>query len=300
MEISAPAKINLFLQVTGRRPDGYHELRSVFLKLDLADRIEVRRGRGRGIRLRCPNSGLPTDEGNLVHRAATAYLTATGRDEAAIEIVLHKNIPVAAGLGGGSSDAAAVLVALDRLFATRLSRERLLSLARPLGADVPFFVQPHAAALVTGIGHDMEPFFKVPPCFVVLANPGISVSTKWVYENLALTSQAKPFTLGCSHSSGAGGDGPLAGVLAAAGTETLTNDLEKVTAARYPVIGSIEDTMRSHGAMAALMSGSGPTVFGLFADKAAAERCCQRLEQDFDAVFLTRPVLPDGPLSTGN
>ena len=289
IEVNAPAKVNLFLQVVGRRPDGYHTLRSVFQKIDLADRLVLEKSDGQGITLLCPGSGLPEGKENLVYRAAELFLAEAGIG-AGVRIELHKSIPVAAGLGGGSSDAAATLSGLDELFATGIGRARLQKIAEPLGADVPFFVNGCSAALVTGIGHEIEPCPGLGECSVVLANPGIAVSTKWVYESLALTSFDNAFTLACSCADDTGAIDGLPGLLRLGGRGTLYNDLQAVTIDRYPVIGELKESMAALGAAQALMSGSGPTVFGLFAGRKAAHRCCERLKETTPTVLLAAPL----------
>ena len=275
LKIQAPAKVNLFLAVRSRRPDGYHELETLMQKLELADELELSRT-GKGIRLVCPDSSLPEDETNLAHRAAALFLEKTAV-AGGVKIRLDKKIPVAAGLGGGSSDAAAVLKAMNVLFAAGLSSQELMEMAYPLGADVPFFVADFPMARATGIGENLTPVAVTPDWHVVLVNPGFSVSTKWVYDNFALTTGSNPYILGRA-------------VIYDEICENLFNDLESVTLKRYPEIGTIKNSLLGCGADGVLMSGSGSTVFALFRDMTAARKCVESVAADNYTVFLTRPT----------
>lgn len=281
---TAPAKINLVLSIIGQRPDGYHELESFMLKLELADQLLFAR-QPAGITLACPDSELPVNEENLIYRAARAFFAHT-RLAGGVAITLAKNIPVAAGLGGGSSDAAATLLGLNHLFGAGLSQEALLALAQPLGADVPFFILDGGAAWARGIGERLTPAPVPAVGWIVLVNPGFPVSTKWVYENFALTTGAKPYILGrgsVSVNSAESRDN--------AGVTPLWNDLEAVTIGRYPEVAAIKDLLLAEGATGALMSGSGPTVFGLFAEQETAMRCAASLTLRYGGkVFVTRPL----------
>lgn len=287
--IEAPAKINWYLAIKNRRPDGYHELETGMQRLRLADILHISIAEKRGVRLSCPGSDLPADENNLAYRAAKVFFEKV-RKEQGVEIVLNKKIPVAAGLGGGSSDAAAVLRGLNILFAAGLGVEQLLELARPLGADVPFFVMNYNAAWATGIGDHLE---EVSPLFVdwiVLVNPGFPVSTKWVYENFALTTRGNPYILGREIEYA-----KQQGMFVKNATPKLFNDLESVTISRFPEIGTIKAELLANGAIGALMSGSGPTVFGLFKDKGDAVHSYESFKYRYgNNVFLTRPRTSPG------
>jgi 4-diphosphocytidyl-2-C-methyl-D-erythritol kinase len=288
--IYAPAKINLFLLVKGRRPDGYHELESFMQKLDLADEIMVKVSEGQGVSLSCPDSDLPVDEGNLAWRAARAFLEEASL-ECRVQMILKKTIPVAAGLGGGSSDAAAVLLALNDLLATRMSEERLASLALSLGADVPFFVKDSPAAVARGVGERLDPVPSLTKCTILLVNPGVAVSTSWVFDNFALTSKGNLYILAPEKDyQSTIYTGTLIESLEEAGPDVLFNDLESVTVARYPEIGAIKKRMLEGGAAASLMTGSGPTVFGIFTDEVAAVASYEYFRQRYGKkVFLTVP-----------
>lgn len=285
--VRAPAKVNLTLRILRKRSDGYHDLDSVMQKVELADIITLRCCRQPGITLSCPGAALPEDDTNLAWKAAAAFLEATGRTEdCGVSIVLEKRIPVAAGLGGGSSDAAAVLTGLNRLLQAELSEEALLGLASSLGADVPFFVVPYHAVRATGIGNIMTPVFSLSDCSLLLVNPGFSVSTAWVYENFTLTRADKVSNLCDSRENDNSSGLPY----------PLFNDLEQVTIQRYPELAVIKRFLLDNGASDALMSGSGPTVFGVFPDESSGEsgmlqHCADELTRQYGSgVFLTRTL----------
>jgi 4-diphosphocytidyl-2-C-methyl-D-erythritol kinase len=265
--VSAPAKVNLILDVLGRRPDGYHEVAMLMVRLSLHDRVTVSLTSGSGITVACPGLDLAAGEENIAVRAARLFLAHTGI-ETGVAIAIAKQIPAAAGLGGGSSDAAAVLLALNDLLDTGLPCGELQSLGVRLGADVPFFLCGEMAAWATGIGERLEPWRGLPPCWLVLVNPRFAVSTAWVYQNLGLTHQR------CMSKI------PRFPERAAELVPLLRNDLEAVTSSRHPEIAAIKQRLLQAGALGALMSGSGPTVFGVFAGQSAAETAAARLARD--------------------
>lgn len=279
----APAKINLYLEVIGRRPDGYHELVSLMQKLPLCDVLHVRR-READIVLACPGSHLPTTRDNLVYQAAERFLARHAPHATGVSLTLEKHIPIAAGLGGGSSDAAATLLALRLLLAPELPDEALLAMARELGADVAFFVAPWEAAWATGRGDVLEEAVPLRGHDVVLLNPGFAVSTRWVYESFSLTGKKHSNKI-FSFSFDAGGrQNPFA--VTAISLAALRNDLEAVTAGRYPEIDAMRQALLNEGAMAVLMSGSGPTVFGVFRAGSVTEALRDRLARRFCTVIV--------------
>ncbi|MBU4264126.1 MAG: 4-(cytidine 5'-diphospho)-2-C-methyl-D-erythritol kinase [Proteobacteria bacterium] len=283
LHLQAPAKINLYLKVLGRCHDGYHELSTWMQKITLADEITLS-SVGTGIKLLCSGADLATDESNLAHNAAVLFLKKTGLTTG-VEIELVKNIPIAAGLGGGSSDAAAVLTGLNTLFSAGLSDKELMELGLSLGADVPFFVSGCSAAIATGIGEKLEKKDSLKECWFVLVNPGFPVSTKWVFENFD-RAQTVNFTL-------TSGDNPyiLGREIDWSIPEKLFNDLERVTVARYPEVSKIKKELTDLGASGVLMSGSGPTVFGIFLDSGFATQCVINLQHVYPGrVFLTEPL----------
>ena len=257
ISLLAPAKVNFRLDVLRKRPDGYHDLRMIMQRVGLYDELHLAVTDTPGISLTCPGShDIPIDDRNLAGKAARTILAAAGCD-CGVRITLRKNIPIAAGLGGGSSDAAAVLMGLNDLLGLGFSDERLRELARPLGADVPFFVF-REPALAEGIGDRLTPLAGIPRLWLLLVNPGFGISTAWVYGNLGLTTDKVVAKLPFLYKS------------ADDVCRILANDLETVALASYPLIGEIKKRLVAAGAAGALMSGSGATVFGIFPDEASA------------------------------
>ncbi len=289
LAIKAPAKINLYLKVIERRTDGYHTLDTLMQKVNLCDELELRLCE-KGVRLSCPGSSVLENSDNLVCRAAELFLQTAWRQRSdspqGVEISLKKNIPVAAGLGGGSSDAAATLKGLDALLGCGCSGEELAAMGLRLGADVPFFLADTSAAIAKGIGEVLTPVAPLAGYDILLVNPGFPLSTQWVYQTFALTkkesaSNIKIFQQDLGLSSGlAEGEVNL---------KTLRNDLEVVSVSRYPEIGQLKEVMIASGAVATLMSGSGPTVFGLFVDRQSAEACHALFKRRFGHVYLVSP-----------
>lgn len=295
ISVAAPAKINLYLKVTGRREDGYHLLATLMQKIGLADQLDLRKS-GSGISLSCPGSDLPGDEKNIVFRAAQLFFETMhdrlGNDGGDVEIVLKKSVPIAAGLGGGSSDAAATLYGLNRLFDVNCSEDELLKMAVRLGADVSQFVVDWPNVWATGIGDRLEKAVPLTGCKLVLVNPGLSVSTRWVYEKFALTAGENINNLRNSQKESVMQGVDSAFTARSIRPDELVNDLERVTVVHYPVIAKLKSRLLAGGASAALMSGSGPTVFGLFQqdDEELAVSCCGELKKDFENTFLVDPL----------
>ncbi|MBW2608829.1 MAG: 4-(cytidine 5'-diphospho)-2-C-methyl-D-erythritol kinase [Deltaproteobacteria bacterium] len=273
----APAKLNIRLKVIGRRPDGYHELVSVMVPVGLFDILELDALRNNRIEIACEGFQVPDNEDNLIYRAAASFFSQTGIDKG-VSLRLKKNIPVAAGLGGGSSDAAATLLSLNKIHSNPLSMSDLHDLAVKLGADVPFFLYCRPS-LARGIGEILEPLKDWPIYWYVIVTPPIRVSTSWVYGDLKLelttgeydyilsTLKSDPFTV--SH--------------------VLENDLEQVTSASFPIIDTLKKLLMDVGAEGAIMSGSGPSVFGLFSsfDQAISAKKAL-ISQDLGDVFIAK------------
>lgn len=270
ISLKALAKINLGLDVFGKREDGYHEVRMVMQTIHLYDRVEIKKTRSPHIHVETNLYYLPVNEDNLVYRAAKLM-----KDEFQIKegvrIVLQKFIPVAAGLAGGSSDAAAVLVGMNRIFNLGLKQNKLMELGLKIGADVPFCIM-RGTALAEGIGEKLTALPPMPKCPVLIAKPAISVSTKAVYEGLKLYD-------GMEHPDI---DGVMEGIqqkdLKGVASH-MGNILETVTIPMYPVIEDIKKLMLENGALNAMMSGSGPTVFGLFPNEKEIRRAYEALKQ---------------------
>lgn len=282
LKLKAMAKINLGLDVLRKREDGYHELRMIMQTVRLYDRVQLTVTEAPGIRVKTNLSFLSTGEDNLVYKAAKLLM-----DEFQIAkglfINLDKHIPVAAGLAGGSSDAAAVLVGVNRLFHLGLSREELMERGVKLGADVPYCIL-RGTALAEGIGEKLTPLPSPPACHVLLAKPKVHVSTKFVYGNLKVDQlAAHPDVDGQIQALQNGDLRKLA--------ECMGNVLETVTIPAYPVIEEIKNEMKQMGALNAMMSGSGPTVFGLFEDRGMARKAFERLRRGSLAkqVYLVEP-----------
>lgn len=264
--VLAPAKVNLILDVLGKRSDGYHDVAMLMVRLSLHDRVRVVLTSDRAVTVTCPGLALAVGEENIATRAARLFLAHTGL-ASGVAIHIAKQIPAAAGLGGGSSDAAAVMMALNDLLDTGLSRGELQALGVRLGADVPFFLCGEMTAWATGIGERLEPWRGLPPCHMVLVNPRLAVSTAWVYQNLGLTHRRPTIKI------------PRFPERMADLVPMLRNDLEAVTMARHPAIAAIKARLLAAGALGALMSGSGPTVFGIFPGSASADQAAAELAQ---------------------
>lgn len=276
MKIRAPAKINLRLKVVGKRADGYHLLDTIMVPVSLYDEIEIHKLRiaptqettaDELIKITCDDPAVPAGEENLAYRAAQLILK-NRRGVPAVHIHIRKSIPLGAGLGGASTDAAATLVGLNRLFKLRLSFPKLEKMALSLGADVPFFIRARPAR-ARGIGERLSPLGELPRIWSVIIYPGFPVSTAWVYGNLAKLTK------------------PIANTSIATSLKSfdqlsslLENDLESVTLDRYPEIGLLKQKLLREGAPRVLMSGSGSSVFGVFASKQAALTAFERLRKE--------------------
>ena len=257
--IPSPAKINLFLRVIGRRPDGYHEIITLLSRIGLFDTVTLNFDQF-STRVDCSHPKVPGDRSNVAYRAASLFFEALSIDDG-VAISIDKVIPVAAGLGGGSSNAAAVLTGLNQHYGLPFGDGELREIGLKVGADVPFFLFRHVA-VARGIGDDLQMYEGLPPLSVVLVCPGFEVSTAWVYRNLSLglTSREKRLKIIDVNEDFSRLE------------HCLFNDLEQVTVGKFPEIKSIKRALLDLGAEAALMSGSGPSVFGLFKDAQQAER----------------------------
>ncbi len=279
----APAKINLCLHVLGRRTDGYHDLAMLMQRISLYDRISLGISSKSGVTTRCAGVDLQPNQENIAARAARALLDVTGV-KAGVDIEIDKQIPVAAGLGGGSSNAATVLMGLNEMLDLGFPSAELRKIGVTLGADVPFFIFGRPA-WATGIGDVLEEVVGLPRVWYVLVNPGIAVSTAWVYGNLRLTSPPQDLKIPRFYGT------PQEAVA------VLHNDLESVTIPRHPQIGEVKEALLASGASGALMSGSGSTVFGVFSDQGEALRAAQSpgLKRDW-RVFVVQPVEGTGTI----
>ena len=282
LTLAAPGKVNLGLRILGRRADGYHRLESLFLPIDLADTVELalRDRPGVALALAGDCAGVPGGEQNLAVRAAESFLAEAGSDRG-VEILLEKRLPAPGGLGGGSSDAGAVLRGLAELLPGALAPARLRSLALRLGADVPFFLAP-GPALVGGIGEEILPVDGLPSLALLLAHPGVALATATVYAEYdagasSLTaSGAGPSIralLALREEAGRARAGPIETSLCA----LVANDLEPAASRLCPAVLELRKEIEATGALAVSLSGSGPTVFGVFPDAAAAAEAQRRM-----------------------
>ena len=270
IELKAMAKINLGLDVLGKRENGYHDVRMVMQSVYLYDEVKITKRKEPGIVLSTNLGFLPSGEGNIAYKAAQLLMDEFQIGQG-VDIVLDKHIPVAAGLAGGSSDAAAVLFGMNRLFGLKLSQKELMERGVKLGADVPYCIM-RGTVLAEGIGENLTVLPAMPKCTVLIAKPPVSVSTKTVYEAL----DAQEIT---EHPDI---DGIISGLEKGdvrAVASSMGNVLEGVTIPMHPVIAEIKKEMMDAGALGAMMSGSGPTVFGLFDNRAAAKAAQRRIRE---------------------
>ena len=270
-------KVNLLLNILGKRADGFHELETVMQPVSLCDELAFEHKKS-GIELTCSDPSLPTDTANLVHRAASVFFQ-QGQITSGVRIHLQKNIPMAAGLGGGSGNAATTLLALNELFGEPLSKEQLHELAASLGSDVPFFLQT-GPALATGRGEKIEslnPFRAFEDCAFLLVHPGFGIATAWAYKELARFPQALNGERGRAReliSLLNAGDLRKAGA-------SFYNSLEVPALEKYPWLAILQDFLRQNGAAAALMSGSGSTTFAIADDLCGAQELEERVRDKF-------------------
>ncbi len=285
LERESPCKVNLLLNILGRRPDGFHELETVMQPVNLCDRLAFKRAGG--LELTCSDASLPVDSRNLVHRAATAFLRAA-RINDGVRIHLEKRIPLAAGLGGGSGNAATTLLGLNELFGNPLPAATLHEIAASLGSDVPFFLQTKPA-LATGRGEHIKPLDFFPALrgsAFLLVYPGFGIATAWAYQNLARFPAALNGQPGRAQKLIAL---LQAGNLSAASRE-FCNSLEAPALEKYPLLALFQEFLRAHGAAVALMSGSGSTTFAIVQGGAAAEALSEEFKARFGQTCWTAVV----------
>jgi 4-diphosphocytidyl-2-C-methyl-D-erythritol kinase len=264
LHLESPAKVNLRLEILKKREDGYHELRTVFQKISLHDTLHFSLKKGRGVSIKADYPKLPVGKNNLVYKAAQSMLKVSGYKEG-IHVEIEKRIPLGAGLGGGSSNAATTLRALNQLLEIGLSKKELMGMGLEIGADVPFFFLK-GAAIGSGIGERLKKV-KLPNLWYVLIYPNFEVSTRWAYQNLVLTNQQFHINLH-EFLKTPGGISRI-----------LLNHLEAVVSKKYPQIGLMKKTLFSAGALGALMTGSGPTVFGFFQEERSSTVAYEKIKK---------------------
>jgi 4-diphosphocytidyl-2-C-methyl-D-erythritol kinase len=285
--LSSHCKVNLVLNILGKRADGFHELETLFHPVALEDKLAFSKHHD-GIILTCSDPSLPTGEENLVYRAAQLFFQASGL-EPAVRLHLEKRIPHAAGLGGGSGNAATALLGLNQLFGGPLSEEQLHPIAASLGSDVPFFLQKKPA-LGVGRGEKiaaLEPFPCLAPAWIVLVRPPFGISTPWAYRELARFPEQRD---GVPGRATALAEALRMGRVEALGEGGLYNSLEAPALEKYPLLGLFQDHFRDSGCLGTLMSGSGSTTFALFAAEAAARTSLAGFAERFGSTHWSAAV----------
>ncbi len=278
----AYAKINLTLDVLGLRPDGYHDLKSVMQTVSLCDDVEIDIGTGRPWCLKCETDGVPLDERNLAWKAAKVFFDAAGIDPEGLEIRMVKRIPSQAGLGGGSSDAAAVLRALNRHYKMPFKVRELADLSAQVGSDVPFCILG-GTVMVEGRGEFVRSLTPMPDCHIVICKPDFPVSTPQLYRKLdAWDIHKRPDNTAMEAAIEAGDLTAIA--------KNVHNVFDPVVAAEHPQIDHIKSVCADCGALAQQMSGSGSAAFAIMPDRESAAAACDRLKQTYHQVFLAEPV----------
>lgn len=278
--LDAFGKINLALDVLYKRDDGYHEINTIMQQIGLKDTV-ILKNRSEGIRIFCDDNRIPTDERNLVYKAWEKIVEKT-KEKRGVEIIIKKRIPLAAGLAGGSTDAAAVLKGLNILWDLNIPQVELMELGREIGADVPFCILG-GTAQAGGIGERLKSLKSFSNKLILLANIGVEVSTPYVYKNLNLKDKKAPLDIDkiVKYIE----EDNLKAV-----AKNMANILEDVVLKKYPVIGDIKEEMLKEGALGSLMSGSGPTVFGIFDDEHKLIRCKEKLEKKVKVVIATKTI----------
>lgn len=269
MRLHALAKINLGLDIIGKREDGYHEVRMIMQTIQMYDVLDIRKVKKPGITLTANLPYIPSDERNLAYKAAKLLMDEFQVTEG-ISIRLRKTIPVAAGMAGGSSDAAAALVGVNKMFNLGLSEQELMRRAVNIGADVPYCIM-RGTALAEGIGEKLTWIPQLPRCYVLIGKPSVSVSTRQAYESVSLNGAVHPDIDGMIEDIKKGDLYAM--------TQKMGNVFEPGIIKKYPVIQEIKDLMEANGALRAMMSGSGPTVFGIFNDRKKLRLATAALKQ---------------------
>ena len=284
MRLKALAKINLGLDVLRRKEDGYHEVKMIMQTIHLHDQIHIKKIEEDEIIIKTNLYYLPNNENNIAYKAAK-MLKEEFNLPGGVSIQLKKVIPVAAGMAGGSSDAAAVLFGMNKMYGLKLSMQELMDRGVKIGADVPYCIM-RGTALAEGIGEKLTQLPAMPKCHILIAKPPINVSTKFVYENLHANDLKPQEHPNVDIQIEALKEGSLEKLVA-----NMGNVLEKVTVPEYPVIDEIKQMMTECGALGAMMSGSGPTVFGIFTSYAKAQKAYQKIEQSglSKQIYLTTP-----------
>ena len=275
LKFKTPAKVNLGLHIHGKREDGFHELETIFQMVSLFDDVELEL-LSSGIKLECDTPGIPTDDTNLVCKAALLLRKSYQVEGKGVSIRLKKKIPFGAGVGGGSGNAAGVLMGLNRLWDLNIDREKLFTLAAELGSDVPFFLTS-PCALGKGRGERLKVLESCSKFQVLMVVPGFPIATSWVYQNLRLKLTKRPNNISILRKNLSLSD------ITSLGSQ-LYNDLESVVIQKFPEVKVVKDELWAWGALGVLLSGSGSTVFGIFDDPEKAQVACASLNGDWERV----------------
>ncbi len=276
------AKLNLTLDVLGKRPDGYHDMVMVMQTISLRDRVVLRASDRPGIRVATSFHYVPNDERNLGYKAAKIFLQAVGKEQQGVEISMDKNIPVGAGMAGGSADAAAVLRGMNRLLGTGMKREEMEKLAESVGSDVAFCVAG-GTSLAKGRGEQLEDLSPIPDCFLAVCKPGFSISTPELFRKLdRMNVRSHPDTEGMIKAISAGDLREMA--------MRMYNVFEDVDDRRIRSVAEIKSVLLDYGALGAMMTGTGSAVFGLFREEERARSCCRALGKDYSFSYVAVPV----------
>lgn len=278
--IEAYGKVNLALDVIRKRNNGYHDINTIMQQIDLKDIVTIK-DREKGIKIECDNPEVPVDSSNLVY-AAWEKMKEKAKIDRGVHIIIEKNIPVASGLAGGSTDAAAVLKGLNKLWKLNLSTEDLMDIGVSIGADVPYCIMG-GTALAEGIGEKLKILKSFSNKLILLANPGISVSTAYVYNSLRLDKIEKRPDMNMLVQAVENDDIYTLG-------ENMGNVLEQVTVEEFNQIKTIKEDMIRYGALGSLMSGSGPTVFGLFDDEKKLIKCKEYIKKKVSKIIITKTI----------
>jgi len=282
IEIDSYSKINLTLNILGKRRDGYHNIETIMQSINLADRIFIKEEK-EGVKIKCSHPLVPVDTQSLTYRSAEKILNRY-RIKKGVKIEIDKKIPLASGMAGGSANSASILVGINKLFALNLSNKDLREIGEELGMDVPFCIQ-NGTALAYHKGEKVTPLPPInPPLWIIIINPGFEIPTKWAYNNLdlGLIKREKNSTIAMLKALKEGG---LEGI-----AKNLFNSFEGLVIKKYPEIGKINDRLVEEGALGALMSGSGPTVFGIAQNKEQALRIYEKLKSEYKSIWAVHTV----------
>jgi 4-diphosphocytidyl-2-C-methyl-D-erythritol kinase len=282
IEIDSYSKINLTLNILGKRQDGYHNIETIMQSINLADRIVIREGK-EGVKIKCSHPLVPTDTQSLTYRSAEKILNRY-RIKKGVKIEIDKKIPLASGMAGGSANSASILVGINKLFALNLSNKDLRQIGEELGMDVPFCIQ-NGTALAYHRGEKVTLLPPInPPLWIIVINPGFEIPTKWAYNNidLGLIKREKNNTIAMLKALK---EGRLEGI-----AENLFNSFEELIIKKYREIGKIKDRLIEEGVLGALMSGSGPTVFGIAQNKEEALKVCEKLKSRYKSIWAVHTI----------